>query len=306
MIIGIPNGLLSYKYYIFFSTFFQELGADIVNSGNTDTKILNEGIKYCVDEACLPIKVFHGHIYYLRDKCDFIFIPRIMQLEEREFICPKFCGLPEMIKNDIPDLPPIITGSLYAYDYKKLFKFAQDISEVITKNKRKIKEAMLIALEKQKTFKTGIFQQEYTLKIGLIGHPYNIYDSFVNMNIIQKLNVLEAGVITEENVHSTFKNNYVQELFKRPFWNFAKNSYGAAAYFAHEKKVHGLIYISSFACGIDSVVLELIKNSIGEFPLLVIKIDEHTGEAGVNTRLEAFIDMLERRKHYEGNLSTLG
>jgi predicted nucleotide-binding protein (sugar kinase/HSP70/actin superfamily) len=29
--------------------------------------------------------------------------------------------------------------------------------------------------------------------------------------------------------------------------------------------------------------------------MLVIKLDEHTGEAGVDTRLEAFIDMLERR-----------
>jgi len=43
------------------------------------------------------------------------------------------------------------------------------------------------------------------------------------------------------------------------------------------------------------VVVDLIRYHVGEFPMLVIKLDEHTGEAGVDTRLEAFIDMLERR-----------
>ena len=63
------------------------------------------GAQYCVDEACLPVKVFHGHVCYLKDKCDLLFIPRIMQLYKDEYICPKFCGLPEMVINSIPGLP---------------------------------------------------------------------------------------------------------------------------------------------------------------------------------------------------------
>jgi Uncharacterized protein conserved in bacteria len=73
-----------------------------------------------------------------------------------------------------------------------------------------------------------------------------------------------------------------------------------------EGLIDGIIYVSSFACGIDSVVMELIKERIGEFPLLILKIDEQTGEAGFNTRIEAFIDMIERRKEIEGNLSAHG
>ena len=95
--IGIPKGLLYNKYHPFLVTLFSELGAEIITSGDTNKEILDEGVKHCVDEACLPIKIFHGHVSAIKDKCDVIIIPRIMQLKKREYICPKFCGLPEMV-----------------------------------------------------------------------------------------------------------------------------------------------------------------------------------------------------------------
>lgn len=306
MKVGIPQGLLNYKYYPFFRVFFEEIGAEVITSENTNRDIFNEGVKYCVDEACIPIKVFHGHTALLKNKCDMLFIPRIMQLHKREYICPKFCGLPEMIINNIPDLPPIITSPIYAYDNKNLLRFAKEVSSSITRDTNKIKKALSAAINNQNIQKMGANQENFKLKIGLIGHPYNIYDNFVNMNIISKLNKLGAGVITEENIENKYIENEVSSLFKKPFWTFAKNSFGSSVYLAKFKKVHGIIYISSFACGIDSIVLELIKNSIEDFPILTIKLDEHTGEAGVDTRLEAYIDMLLRREFNENNIPALG
>lgn len=305
MKIGIPQGLLNYKYYTFFKVFFEEIGAEVITSKNTNRDIFNEGVKNCIDEACIPIKVFHGHTVFLKNKCDMLFIPRIMQLHKREYICPKFCGLPEMIINNIPDLPPIITSSIYAYDKKNLLRFAKEAAAAITRNNKKIKNALYTAIYSQNIKKSSFNQDYYKLKIGLIGHPYNIYDNFLNMNIISKLNKLGVGVITEENVENKFIENEAGILYKKPFWTFAKNSFGCSLYLAKSKKVHGIIYISSFACGIDSIVLELIKNSLEDFPCLTIKLDEHTGEAGVDTRLEAYIDMLLRREFYENNISTL-
>jgi predicted nucleotide-binding protein (sugar kinase/HSP70/actin superfamily) len=60
-----------------------------------------------------------------------------------------------------------------------------------------------------------------------------------------------------------------------------------------KKEINGIIYISSFCCGTDSIIIEMIKNRLGNFPLLVLKIDEQTGEAGYNTRLEAFREVLK-------------
>lgn len=295
MKVGIPKGLLYYKYYPFLINFFNNLGAEVVTSCDTNKEILNEGIKYCVDEACLPIKVFHGHIAMLKDKCDILLIPRIMQLREKEYICPKFCGLPEMVVNSIPNMPAVIDTPIYAFDNAKLYRFAKEAGRMITKDNIKIRKAYKLALEAQRKFKSGIKDTGFRINVALLGHPYNIYDNFINMNLVKKLNNLGIGVITEENIDNLLIDKEVKSLYKKPFWTFARNSYGSAVYLAKNNKVDGIVYISSFACGIDSVILELIKDKIGEFPILVLKIDEHTGEAGVDTRLEAYKDMLERR-----------
>lgn len=295
MIVGIPNGLLYCKYSPFLNTFFTELGARIVVSPNTNESILNLGTKYCVDEACLPIKIFHGHVAYIKDKCDIILIPRIMQLNKKEFICPKFCGLPEMVENSIPDMPPTISTPIYAFSESKFKPWIRKTGLVFTKNILKINFAYKTALKAQMDFKPGVRDDSSPIKVALVGHPYNIYDKFANMNVVKKLTALGIGLLTEEHLSKSYIDNQSKSLFKRPFWTFAKNSYGFSTYMAAHKKVDGIVYISSFSCGIDSVIIELIKNKLGDFPMLVLKIDEQTGEAGFDTRLEAFSDMLKRR-----------
>ncbi|MDF2504806.1 acyl-CoA dehydratase activase-related protein, partial [Clostridium sp.] len=169
------------------------------------------------------------------------------------------------------------------------------IGKKLNKNKKDILTAFTDSLKIQKAFNVGRDDKEYKLKIALVGHPYNIYDNFVNMDIMKKLNDMNIGIITEEYIEKKSIDEEVDKLFKRPFWAFARNSYGFATYVGDNKKVDGIIYISSFACGIDSIVIELIKNKLNNFPMLVLKVDEQTGEAGMETRIEAFTDMLERR-----------
>lgn len=304
MKIGIPKGLLYYKYSPFIETFFTELGAEIVTSPDTNKDILDGGVKCCVDDACVPIKIFHGHVVSLKDKCDMIFIPRIMELRKQEFICPKFCGLTEMITNDIQNLPLVLGEPIYATTKKGLRTWALKTGRSITKNRIKINKALKLAIEAQEKYKTLLNNEGFQFKVALVGHPYNIHDDFINMNLVKKLNKFGIGVITEEFVDEAQINLSVSKLFKKPFWTFARNSYGFSTYLSENNKVDGIIYISSFSCGIDSVVIELIKDKVKDFPMLILKIDEHTGEAGFDTRLEAFSDMLERRcTEYENNLS---
>lgn len=306
MKVGIPKGLLYYKYSRFMQTFFKELGAQTVVSPDTNRQILNEGVKYCVDEACLPVKVFHGHVSWLRGKCDAIFIPRIMSLREKEYICPKFCGLTEMISNSIPDLPPLLGHPIYWEPKEKLIKWAMSTGLAITKDRAAIKAALRKAVAAQNGAVNKIKQPELKYKVALLGHPYNIYDAFTNMDLIKKLNRLDVQVLTEEAVDEKYINTETAKLYKKPFWTFARNSYGAAVSMVKQGKIDGMIYISSFACGIDSVLLELIEKKAQDIPFIVLKIDEHTGEAGYNTRIEAFTDMLERRLKLAYNRAAYG
>lgn len=295
MKVGIPKGLLYYKYYPFINRFFSELGAEIITSENTNKEILDLGIKYCVNDACLPMKIFHGHVCSIKDKCDVMFIPRFMEVTKGEYICPKFCGLPEMIKNSIPSIPKIIDEPIQGLSKECLWKFAKNTGAKITRDRRKVSKAFDAALYEQRNYSVDSFHNNYKSRIALVGHPYNIYDKYINMDIINKINKLNIGVMTEEDIDKKNIDEEVSHLFKKPFWAFARNCYGFASFVGRNKEVDGIIYISSFACGIDSIVIELIKNRLKEFPILVIKIDELTGEAGIDTRLEAFVDMLERR-----------
>jgi len=306
MRIGIPRGLLYDQYHPFFTRFFTELGAELAVSPPTNKAILDAGVQCCVDEACLPVKVFHGHVCYLKDKCDLLFIPRIMRLFRGEYICPKFCGLPEMVINSIPGLPETITEPFYADSMKKLRRWALRTGFRITRDRRRIMVALEAAMNEQSGHKTGYDEQGYPIRVALAGHPYNLYDAFINMDVKIKLNRLGIGVITEESMDEEEMAPEVESLFKKPFWTFARKTYGFIAASVAQRRVQGVVYISSFACGIDSVILELVRDRIGDFPMLVLKIDEHTGEAGVDTRIEAFADMLERSGKVEDHLSPHG
>lgn len=306
MRVGIPKGLLYCKYHPFFKTFFQGLGAEILESEETNKKILDMGVRACVDEACLPVKVYHGHVASIKDHCDLLVIPRIMGVCKKEFICPKFCGLPEMLVHSIPDLPGITMQPLYMHSEKTLFEWCLSTGLLVTRDRNRIRHAFQLAVKAQCTHQTGFFEPAGKLTVMLAGHPYLLSDPFLNMNIVKKLRSKGIGIVTEEFASNRVSGLQLGKLLKKPFWTFQRRLYGAAAAFFEQKKINGIIYLSSFACGIDSVVVDLIRHHVGEFPMLVLKLDEHTGEAGVDTRLEAFIDMLERKDAYENHCTPPG
>ena len=84
MKIGIPKALLFYHYGDLWTSFFEELGCDIMVSCNTTREMVGWGTRFSVDEACLAMKIYMGHVYYLLDKCDYILVPRIICLKKKE------------------------------------------------------------------------------------------------------------------------------------------------------------------------------------------------------------------------------
>ncbi len=106
--IGIPRALLYYQYYPMWKTFFEELGAEVVVSPPTTQAMLAEGAARVIADTCLPVKVFLGHVLFLVEKCDRIFIPAIRSVGNNIYNCSKFLGLPDMTRAVIPESPPIL------------------------------------------------------------------------------------------------------------------------------------------------------------------------------------------------------
>lgn len=326
--VGIPSGLFYYRYYPLWKSFYEELGAEVITSGGTNKNIFDLGIRQCVDEACLPVKVYHGHVAGLCGKVDAIFVPRIMSICKNEYICPKFCGLPEMIKNSVSGIPYLIDTTVNLRKGKaSLADSVIEAGSVITRDKKIVLKAYEKALSIQKSFlsrlrMSGDFdfsisddgsirreEPDKRKKIGLIGHPYNMYDSFVNMNIMKKLKESGFDVITPEMLEPARIDSFAEKFPKRHFWTLGRIILGTGLSLMADNDVAGIIYLSSFGCGIDSLMEDYLERQIrrdGRVPYMKLVFDEHTGEAGMDTRLEAFIDMIRWREDDEGNFSSYG
>jgi len=312
--VGIPRALLYYYYYPQWITFFNHLGVETVVSGKTTRGILDKGLKSTVDEACLPVKLAVGHVIDLRDKVDYIFLPRIISTARREYICPKFLGFPDMVRHTIEGLPPLIDFNYNMYGKGSNPRdFFFSIGKLFTRNPVRIMSAYqaskraleqyrtnMIAGMKQKDIDTCPHREPGAITIAVIGHPYNIYDRHISMNMIERLEKNGAKVLTADHLADSVVRSEAEKLPKKLFWTINQRMIGAAYHYFKKEDVHGIIHVASFGCGPDSITGELIEiyaRSGSRKPLLNLTIDEHTGEAGLITRLEAFLDMVRWRRN---------
>ncbi|MGQ9474746.1 MAG: acyl-CoA dehydratase activase-related protein [Actinomycetota bacterium] len=134
--------------------------------------------------------------------------------------------------------------------------------------------------------------------VGLVGHPYLLADRLVNKNLIRWLE--EAGAVV---VPCTLfsPRELEKEMIRIPemSWSYERELLAAVLRFAGLPGLDGIVYLTSFGCGPDSMAMELARREIvaphGK-PFLEVVLDEHSADSGVRTRAEAFVDMLKRRK----------
>jgi predicted nucleotide-binding protein (sugar kinase/HSP70/actin superfamily) len=299
MVIGIPRALIYWKRPHFWGEFFNKLGFRVLLSPETNKEIVEMGVKKADPETCFSNKVYWGHLLWLDQKCNFIFIPRLKTNAEKLEYCPKFFGLPDLAK--ILVKTPILTET---FDSKKraFERNLEMLGRKLDRNAKEVKEAFSFALLKEKTQmekEKQMFLKRVASdkpKIILISHPYNLYDDYVNLRMTQKLKKLgvEPLFINEISKSGTHPNDS-EFVSKVDFhWEFAKEMVEKVLEI-FKYNIAGGIEVSSFQCGCDGVIKEFIEEEfrLRKIPFLYIILDEHTGEAGLQTRLEAFIDTLQ-------------
>jgi len=315
--VGIPRGLFYYRDFPFWKTFFEELGAEILVSPKTNAKILEEGVAKLTGDICLPVKAFCGHCLALAEDCDFLFIPSIYSLEKKVYNCPKLIGLPDLIKIAVGDKIKILEPDINFEKGKENFlQNLYRLAKNFTDNFQKIKSAIKEAEKKQEDFKRLLKQkrvflpkaleqsftlakkENYQLKVGLVGRPYLVYDEYLNHQLIEKLKKLKTEILFPEQIPAEKLRSSLLKLVDKSYWTYEEEIIGAGVYFLDKKDISGLIYLSSFGCGPDSMMCELLKryaktrNKI----LLHLNLDEQTASAGLITRIEAFVDSLYYQK----------
>ena len=306
MIIGIPRALLYWKRPYFWEVFFEGLGFEVLLSPKTNKEIVEMGVKVADPETCFSNKVYFGHLLWLDGKCDLIFVPRLKVNKEKLEYCPRFFGLPDLAK--ILVKTKILTET-FDERKEKFEKTIQRLGKKLKKKKEEIKRAFEIASLKEKELKREKEKDFFEKinpstplrvekkKIVLISHPYNLYDDYVNLRIKEKLEKLGAQPIFIEEIPISVDQRPNQRLSASTIkfhWEFGKEIMEKIEEIL-KYHINGAIEISSFACGSDAVLKEFVEKRFKEvkIPFLYLIIDEQTGEAGLQTRLEAFIDTLK-------------
>ena len=324
--IGIPRTLAYFIYFPFWKTFFEELNQEVIVSSPTTRDILDDGVREAVNDACIPIKLYHGHVADLASQVDYIFCPRLVSVRKHgdfgtETFCPKFLGLPDMVRLAMDNIPPIIDVRVDLKQGKdELLNVCSQVGDLLGKSETQIKKAYQRALLIQKRFKK-LLSQNMTpeeaidilfangekkpsltrpdLQIAVVGYPYAIYDDYINGRILSLLEKENVRVYTQDMLSDKIMNRQARNLPKSMFWYFSNRAVYGALHFMQQKNIDGIIHITAFACGPDSIVdrlLEIEARRHGQMPYLSIAVDEHTGDAGVRTRVEAFLDMLRFRR----------
>lgn len=310
--IGIPRGLLYYRYGDLWRDFLESCGHTVVVSPNTDQKLLSKGSQYAIDEACLPFKVYLGHVDALRDACDAVLVPHVETMGHNAEACLRFQGLYDLVQNMFRSLPLVpfelnsrrLPATAMAFlrlghelghsPYRSLSAYRD------AHTRHRLRQKKLAAQQNTRLQS----RQEGRLKILLLAQSYVMHDALLSNTVTRTLKQLDADLIFSDHFDAPTCVRMSRQFSKDLYWVASQEMVGAFALFRH--LVNGIITVTAFPCGADAMVNELLlrhKSNSGETatlstapPLLHLVIDDLDGEAGIETRLESFCDMIRSRK----------
>jgi len=311
--IGIPLTMALHTYLPLMHSFFNELGYNVAYSGHTDDDIRSSGSELAGAEFCYPVKSTHGHVRRLASISGIagIVLPVIVSDRKSDSVdnsmfCPYVQGGPsvyqaslQLIDIDHPAvLKPIIDFRMSlnkqaVYLYKELHS--------LTLTKREIKKAWIKAREEQDNFEKNLIEQgsEAILKlkkenrtgIVLIGRPYNLYDSGLNISLPEKISEYGYTVIPVDMI--PYDVEKFDPRYRSIYWYYGQRIINALKTCREHDNLFP-VYFSNFNCGPDSFMLTVAERIMGDKPMLILELDDHGADAGYVTRIEAFLDVIRQ------------
>jgi len=301
-VVGIPKAFSVYTLWPFYSWFFHTLGIEIKLSD----EILQEGIAKVESAYCFPAEIAHGAVQsIIESEADFIFVPHFRDMQSYDEsvhanFCPITQSLPYYIKKAFSEideskiLAPVIS---FKYGTEKALEGMIELSSQLEISAVEIEKAFRIAHNKQEEFfakykALGLEAVEKARKsdhpvIAVLGRPYNAFTKDANMGIPKKFTSRGYSIIPFDML--PFEET---QIFNNMYWYYGQQDMKAASYLKDEDNIF-ITFISNFSCAPDSFMLHYIKWMMGTKPFLILELDSHSADAGIDTRVEAFLDIIE-------------
>ena len=304
--VGMQRSLYTLQNGVLWAHFFDQMGFRLVLTPRTNSRISGLGIEAMTAETCYPIKISHGHVSELAGMTKYLFLPAIIDMptpeaSETGFYCPLIQGNQYMLKMALDlDRAAVLSPTVHLkYDASTLaLSLSEQLSAKIGKSRTEIKKALYYALERQDQFIMEMYQRgkeildsqdpEKPLVI-VTGRPYNLYDERLNLRLGQNLAKIGVAALPMDfiDVRSVDLSD-----FPSMYWGMGAQILRTAKTIKSHANFFGL-HLTNFSCGADSFIEHFYKYTMGDKPYLILELDEHSGVAGVMTRLEAFKNVIE-------------
>ena len=296
---GIPLTSMMYDLLPFWGTLLKSLGFRVVLSSPSSQQTLEEGIRRLTAEVCLPTKLAYGHVVSLAENSDvdFVFLPSILDLldctDARAYLCP-FEESVGFMTATFASARLVVPAVYLASPRQRIIRELQEKLASYELSEYEVSEALDDAYDAQRQFDARlqergkeVMAQDFGLAFALLGKPYNVLDPFENLNLsrhIRRLGILPIPMQMLPVEPADLKDHgmTIPWRYNRGILRFLMGTGGDERLFP--------VVISNFGCGPDAFAMKHVEAAAGNAPYLYLEFDEHRGEAGLITRLEAFID----------------
>jgi len=315
--IGIPAGLHLFEEIPFWRKFFDLMSIRTITSEEYADAV-KAGKNLSEAEFCAPIAAMYGHVDYLLQKADYIFLPVYLEQSHETGVNKKYCYYTQFVSSVISVqkhfaprekiLSPLLKSSQgEPYVQLEIYRMLKSIG---------LKETSLLqvalAYDKAKKYSKAltkkwqaVYQEETKnpkdIHIMLLGRPYTVLSPAMNHHIPDIIE--KNGIATFFMDMLPFKLTDIsrsEELVKSIRWKFASNILYTAEVIARTDNCYPVL-ITSFKCTPDSFVIEYFKEILNSYhkPYLILQLDEHDSAVGYETRIEAGIRAFRNHRECE-------
>ncbi len=310
--IGIPRALVFHDLFPFWHAFFRHLDMDVVLSSATNSEIVRYTSRTAAAETCYPVKLAFGHVTELAGKdVDWVFMPSILDREDpgpgqvHNHYCPFIPAAAHMVAAHIREDANGIRYLTFPFHMQRTGARRKELAALARQLGVRVGRVVAAAREgdrAQAAFYKAIRARgrEILSSLGsgrtgvvVVGRPYNTCDLGVCQDLPRKLRKL--GVVPIPMDFLPVRDVDLTDAHADMYWRSGQAILGAARLVASHPDLH-CVYLTSFQCGPDSFLLSFFRKAMGGKPFLELEVDDHTAEAGIVTRCEAFLDSLNVRR----------
>ena len=311
MRVAMPRTLLFHELFPYWRTLFARLGMELVLSEPTNPRTMKEMQERAPVETCLPAKLIYGHVRELVDtEADILFMPSMVSSENVAsgqhiaHCCPIIPSSSQMVAryDDVVTSGKRVVKLLFHLTPEHwLRRDLADLAKELGVSKRKVMAAAEVAMAAQREFAAELRRRgrEALQLVGpdlpgvvVVGRSYNTCDPGATQDLPLKLR--KMGVMPIPLDYLSTDEVDISDRYPNHYWRAGQRILAAGRLVAANPNLHA-IFLTNFNCGPDSFLVTYFRGMAGEKPFLELEMDDHTADAGVITRCEAFLDSLNVR-----------